>query len=839
MKPFIQVATPHEDVLEGRLTMDVFAADLWQVIEGVAPIDYQDPEIFFKKTYLTKGLKNILEVAEARLKGKGGDPIVQLQTPFGGGKTHALIALYHKAREWGAKVFAFDGLAVNPKQVKPWEELERQLTGKVEVTKGDIPPGKEVLVKLISENSPLLILIDEVLAYATKAAGIKVGDSNLAAQTLAFIQELTAAVSLLDNSFLVVTLPSSVLEHYDENAEKMFHQLQKVLGRMEKIYTPVEDDEIEHVVRHRLFSKVDEKEMKKVVNDFIEYARDEGLITEEEINIYRERFLRSYPFKPEVIDILYKRWGSFPSFQRTRGVLRLLSLVVYSLLNKNVPFIRLGDFDLGNDEIKRELIKHIGQEWDSIIAQDITSPDSGAKKVDRGLKSSYRPYNLGTVVSTTIFMMSFSGRGERGSSVRDIKLSTVYPEFSSTIIDSVITELREKLFYLSDEGLYFTNQPNINRMILILEESVTEDKLYETELEILRKHVSSSPRLKVYIHPKFSRDIPDTPDLKLIIMNKDEPDLEFIEKHGEIPRVYRNTLIFLCGDENYRENFLSFLRKLIALKQIDKQDLRLTLSQRNEVANKIKMYVRREHEELRKLYRKIYVPIREGLKKLDMGLPIFGERYLDREVYDILRTEGELLESLSPLVIKEKYLADNDYIETKKLYEALSKTPGELRVLSENVVKQSIKEGVKSGLFGLGSVKDGKVECRSINEHTEVYLTDGEIIVKPEFCIKPREEGLSEEIEWKEPIQKETRDIIEKEYIVEKYSKLKLKLKVPVGQISTIARLVNFLKSRFEQCDIEVSIITDKGHVTITEYENIIKEALIQGKIEVIEENKE
>jgi len=135
MKPFVQIATPHEDILEGRLTMDVFAADLWQVANGKAPLDYQDTDLFFQKTYLTKGLKNIIEVAKARLEGRSGDSVIQLQTPFGGGKTHTLIALYHKAKEWNTKVVVFDGTALNPKEIKPWEELEKQLTGKIEITK--------------------------------------------------------------------------------------------------------------------------------------------------------------------------------------------------------------------------------------------------------------------------------------------------------------------------------------------------------------------------------------------------------------------------------------------------------------------------------------------------------------------------------------------------------------------------------------------------------------------------------------------------------------------------------------------------------------------------------
>ncbi|MEM3698803.1 MAG: hypothetical protein QW672_02985, partial [Archaeoglobaceae archaeon] len=565
MKPFTQIVRPHDDILEGRLTMDVFAADIWQVAFGNAPPEYRNPELFFRKTYLTKGLKNLIEVAKNRLLGKTGDAVVQLQTPFGGGKTHALIALYHRAREWNAKVLVFDGTALSA-EVRLWEEFERQLTGKIDIARGEAPPGKEKLIKLISENSPLLILMDEVLQYITKASAIKVGDSNLGAQTLAFLQELMSAVASVGNAMLVITLPSSVLEHYDENAERAFQQLQKIAGRMEKIYNPVEDDEIEQVVRARLFSWVDEKEVGIAVEEFIDYAKRENLLTNDEISAYRERFLKSFPFKPEVIDVLYKRWGSFPTFQRTRGVLRLLSLVIHNLVDKNVPFIRLADFDLNNDEVRRELIKHIGQEWDSVVAQDITSNDSGSKKVDKSLGASYSAYRLGTAVATTIFMTSFSGRGEKGVNVREIKLSVCYPEFPSNVVDTVINGIREKLFYLSDEGFYFTNQPNLNRIIVTREENVTEEKIYEEELKILKDALKKASRFKIIIHLKSSRDIPDTEDLKLVILKEEKPEQEFVERNGETPRVYRNTLIFLCRDKGYEEHFSRFLRTLIALR---------------------------------------------------------------------------------------------------------------------------------------------------------------------------------------------------------------------------------------------------------------------------------
>ncbi len=837
MKPFTQIAIPHEDVAEGRLTMDVFAADLWQVVQNRAPVDYQDPDLFFRKTFITEGLNNILEIARARLEGRSGDSLIQLQTPFGGGKTHTLIALYHKAKEWNAEVVVIDGTALTPQENRLWEEIEKQLTGSVRLTKGDIAPGKEKLVELLSNNAPVLILMDEVLEYITKAAGIKVGDSNLAAQTFAFIQELTGAVATVGNALLVLTLPSSVLEHYDETAERIFQQLQKVTGRVEKIYTPVRDDEIEQVIRKRLFSRIDEQEAKAVVDAFVEYAKSEGLLSGSNAAVYRKKFLGSYPFKPEVIDVLYKQWGSFPTFQRTRGVLRLLSMVVRGLLEKNIPYIRLGDFDLSNEELRRELVKHIGQEWDSIIAQDITDATSGAKRVDQDLGTSYRAYRLGTVVSTTIFMMSFSGRGERSVGDREIKIGAAHPEITSSVIDTTINKLKERLFYLSDEGLFFANQPNLNRILVSREENVTDDAVFQQEREVLTKHIRGSYGLRVYVHPKFSKDLPDTRELKLAILNSKEPQSDFFEAYGEIPRVYRNTLIFLCVDENQREVFYQYLRKLIALRSIEgDKSLKLTEGQKKEVKSKLKNYEHREYEELRKYYRRLFLPAKDGLKEIDFGLPTFGESFLDKEVYKFLRDEGKILEKISPMVLKNRYLSDRGYVEIVKLYEAFLKTPGELRLVSEAALVEGIRKGVQEGIFGLGYMEGDTPKCRHINEDVNIEFGEGAIILKPEYCQKRTDEVPDEQETLPDAVGESEEEYAEGVTERKTIKGFELQLKVPTGHVSAIARVVNYLREKFEQCDIEVSIRVSGGEIELASYEDKILETFRQAEIEIISE---
>src|SRR5205807_971116 len=147
-----------------------------------APEEYKDPATFFKKTYLTLGLKNLLDVIEKRLTAKGGDPVIQIQTPFGGGKTHALIAMYHKAREWKAKTVVIVGTAMSPQETI-WGSIEKRLTDNITQLSGNVSPGREKLRTLLKQHQPVLILMDELLEYATKAAGVEVKDTTLAAQT--------------------------------------------------------------------------------------------------------------------------------------------------------------------------------------------------------------------------------------------------------------------------------------------------------------------------------------------------------------------------------------------------------------------------------------------------------------------------------------------------------------------------------------------------------------------------------------------------------------------------------------------------------------------------------
>ena len=840
MKAFHTIAVPHKDILEGRLTMDVFAADLWEVSQQRGADEYRDADTFFRKTYLTEGLKNLLAVVEKRLRGADGDPVIQIQTPFGGGKTHALIAMYHKASGWGAKKVAIVGTALSTEETL-WGALEKRLTGKVTRFKGQVSPGKEAIRELLDEQQPVLILMDEVLEYVTKAAGVKIADSTLATQTIAFMQELTETVSTLDKVCLAVTLPSSIIERYDEGAEKLYQQLQKVAGRVEKIYTPVQENEITKIIRRRLFTSLDEEGCRKAISEFMKFAeKDEILPPGLQLSEYRDRFSASYPFTPEVVDILYHRWGSFPTFQRTRGVLRLLSLIICSLKAMSRPYIGLADFDLANQEIRQELLKHIGSEFNSIIAADIVDVAAGSGRVDLSLGKAYQGLRLGTRAATTIFLYSFSGGHEHGATLGEIKRSATTVDNPASVVAEAVEQLKGKLFYLQNIGdrYFFNNQPNINRILLTNMENIKEEKVVQTELELLRKSISGA-RLKVFMWEESASNIPDSDDLKLVILKKENQSAinSILKTKGQTPRVYRNTLFFLYPLESERFAFSNTVKRKLAYEYIERdQNLNLNDEQRKDIRKEAKTAEADVKESIRKLYRLVAVPSKEGTKEIDLGIPTYGEQMaLDEEVFEKLRSGGEILARIAPLVLKEKYLVAKEYVLTEQLYQSSLKTPGETRLMNKGVLEQGIIEGVCSGLFGLGELENNKPVCRYYREQPSMAFSGNEVIVCEAISVeqqaKKTKNGLDvhypptepetlpgtgeKEPQWgKTGPQTKSRD------------KVRIRFEVPKGKVSSMMGVMNLLQSKFDS--LEVEIVATDGEMSERDYEDKIMETFRQ-----------
>ncbi len=850
MKAFHTIAIPHRDILEGRLTMDVFAADLWEVRQKRGPDEYKDAETFFRKTYLTQGMQDLLGIVEKRLRGEGGDPVIQIQTPFGGGKTHALIAMYHKAETWkaapvvivgeklqtGSRAENFDTL---------WGVMEEQLTGTKAAFSSPVPPGGEQIKQLLQGHAPVLILMDELIPYLNTTDAVQVGDATLTTLTLTFLHNLTNVVSEMGNVSLVLTTTPSNPYNRTARGEELVAQLQDITARREIIKSPVQEDEIARIIRRRLFGDMDLKGAESAVAGFVEYAEKEGILpTGMQPSEYRDRFLDAYPFMPEVVDVLYHRWGSFPTFQRTRGVLRLLALVIRSLKETHPPYISLADFDLSDQEIRQELLRNIGPEYNGVIAADITDVEAGSKKVDVSLGRAYQGLHLGSRTATTIFLYSFSGGHERGTTLGDLKRCATTLENPASVVAEAVEQSKGKLFYLQDidEKYFFDNQPNINRILRTRMENVKEGELVQMEQELLRTRIQGG-NLGVFVWEEEGGNIPDSADLKLVILKKGTPEIinGILTTKGLTPRVYRNALFFLYPSESERAGFVHTLKRKLAYQSIE-QDKHLSLSdeQKKDIRKELKNIESGLKESIRRFYRSVAIPDRKGFKETDLGIPTYGEdKKLDQAVYEKLRSDGEILEKIVPLVIKEKYLSGKDYVKTEQVYQSCLKTPGETRPIRKGILEQGIAEGVRMGLFGLGELEEDTPVCGYFRQQPSIMLSGNEVLISELLC---REQKKAEEVPAGaegtpsysplEPLRvgkkieggkpgtpTKTKDSIQ------------LRFEIPKGKVSNIMGVINLLQSKFET--VEIALTAKQGTISEQDYEDKIEETFRQLEIEL------
>lgn len=613
LKSWRNVIEPHNDVARGNYRQAEFAADLAQVVRGEGGGEYVNPVEFFSRTYLTSGLKNLLVETLRRLTSGKGEPVIQLKTSFGGGKTHSLLALYHL---FGGKISAIQSSAVreilnaaqaeflpkvhmavivgtwtNPLKATLWGEIAAQLarsTGKPElyemIRENDekkTSPGVETLREIFNAASPCLILIDEVVAYGRKLQQGKV-DGGTFGNLLSFIQELTEAAKASKNCAVVVSIPESDAEVGDDLGRQVLNQVEHYFGRIEFVWesaTPVEGYEI---VRRRLFKNCNDNQAREETcsaffgmyvnnpNDFPNESRQ---------NNYREKLLACYPIHPKLFDYLYDKWTSLDGFQKTRGVLRLMANVIYRLWSQNdqSALIMPGNIPLDFTSVRTELAKYFKGNWDTIINTQVDGEKSKPYELDAN-NPRFGKLNAARKISRTIFMGTAPGSRKNemsGIEENEIRLGTIQPQDlnSIAVFNDALTKLKTNLYnlYSQNTRLWFSVNPTLRKIVDDKREQFSDDDIeFEIEQRLLtwRKFSWSA----VHICPKNSADVVDEKDARLVILapkyffddrQQKNPALTFAENilntRGTVPRKYKNTLLFLAPDSEK----LSVLKKTV------------------------------------------------------------------------------------------------------------------------------------------------------------------------------------------------------------------------------------------------------------------------------------
>jgi hypothetical protein len=391
---------------------------------------------------------------------------------------------------------------------------------------------------------------------------------------------------------MIATLTSQISEYMDENAERAYESLEKVLGRIEKVRQTVEGAEMYEVLRRRLFKDLgDEADHRAAADAYWDmyHTLGEDVPASCREPAYRDDMRRAYPFHPELIAVLYERWGTIPEFQRTRGVLRLLADVISDLYQAkhNDPLIQSSSINLGAAPVRGELIKHTGSGsvFHSVIDSDIAGRNAKAPEIDRQLGSEYAKESVSEKLAQAIFMYSFSGGQQRGATLPQLRCAVLNPEMAPLFVSDALDRMTRRLWYLyQDAGLYrFESRPNLNRILVDREEMIRAepDKVRDFAKTILNDLLGDAT-FRVYRYPEEDRDVDDERRLGLVVLDLHQGAAEdalplateqfvtgILKQHGKGFRKHANMLIFLAPDQARASEITDAARRLLALRNID------------------------------------------------------------------------------------------------------------------------------------------------------------------------------------------------------------------------------------------------------------------------------
>lgn len=584
LTPWREVVQPHTDVASGRYQQAEFAADLWQVHLGQGSDEYRDPAEFFRRTYMTESLKGLLVGAVRRLASAGGDPVIQLQTNFGGGKTHSMLALYHlfsgKDTQQLAgvdSVVAEAGSAVSPRvrravlvgnkispgnpSTKPdgtvvrtlWGELAWQLGGKkafVRVAADDekaTSPG-DVLRELFVEYGPCLVLIDEWVAYARQLHDQSDLPAGSFETQFTFAQVLTESAKAVKNCLVVISLPASDtavspharadnVEVGGERGREALDRLRNVIGRVESSWRPASAEEGFEIVRRRLFEPFSDpaqfKQRDVVARAFADLYRTQHQEFPSECRDadYEKRIKAAYPIHPEIFDRLYNDWSTLVKFQRTRGVLRLMAAVIHSLWENGDrnPLILPANIAIDDPRVQFELTRYLPDNWVPVIERDVDGPSSLPLRIDSEVP------NLGRFaacrrVARTIYLGSAptAMAAHRGLEDRQVKLGCVMPGESPAMFGDALRRLAGAATYLYFDGVryWYATQPTVTKLAEDRAEQLKRDS--DKVVSELDRRLRADLRdigefSRIHPMPESGQDVGDDVDARLVVLSFDHP----------------------------------------------------------------------------------------------------------------------------------------------------------------------------------------------------------------------------------------------------------------------------------------------------------------------------
>ncbi len=732
LRPWREIVEPHDDVAHGRFGLAEFAADLRTVRQGTGTSEYVDPVEFFRRTYLTEGLSQLLVGAAQRICGAGGAPVVDLQTNFGGGKTHSMIALYHlfsgmdpdAMPDEVSSVLAAGGVETVPTvpravlvgtELKPgqpdekgdgtevrtmWGELAWQLGGRpafdllAGADRTGTSPG-DALDDVFAMVGPCLVLIDEWVAYARQLFG----EDNLPGGSFdthfTFAQALTEAAKRNPGVLLVVSIPASTgsdgsvpvgseAELGGYGGREALVRLRNVIGRLESSWRPASAEESFEIVRRRLFKPIAEDRLADrdaVTQAFMDYYRRQAAELPDEVRspLYHDQLTRAYPIHPEMFARLYEDWSTLDGFQRTRGVLRLMALVISALweAGDQSPMILPASIPLDSVPVRQELLRNLADSFTPVLDVDIDGENATSRQLDREFPNLGK-YRAARRVARAVFFGSAPTltSANRGIEAQRVRLACALPGETIETYGDALKRLSDRASYLYVDGTrsWFDTRQSVVRQAQESAEQFRTQRLDEVHAELVER-VRSNVKDRgdfagVHVAPETTEDVSDDDAVRLVIIGPDHPFIEksdecaartaiaeTINRRGKTARQRRNMLVFLAPDHRALEHLERSAAEFLAWRRIvedadalnlDKAQERQARERRDRAENAITV-------RLGETYRWLVVPRQDAEPGSAITLvehKLEGSAPLAVRASERLRKEGALYLQYPPLLLR-------------------------------------------------------------------------------------------------------------------------------------------------------------------------------------------
>lgn len=768
MHTLFDACTPRRDVLEGTLTESMFAAKLSDVVNGVAADVYKIPADFFASTYPTEGMRSLIEESCGRLTGQGrGASAIRLDTSFGGGKTHQLIGLYHIARHSRSipgierfadpsvlptapvRVAAVVGSDLDPvngvyheqegiRTYTLWGEIAYRLGTYDLIAESDqqrVAPGTQRLSEMIGDQ-PTLIIVDEIATYLARLVGRSQAEQG---QLTAFLFSLLELGTIRPQFSLVYTLATSndALGYLTDDLRRVFEQrqveLSSVSARQETIITATLDQEVAGIVTYRLFASVNRDTANEVALAYADlYRRNldggEPLPSMAGSGDYRQALERSYPLHPETLNVLINKVGTLANFQRTRGALRLLALVIRDLWQTrpaDATLVHLHHINLGNDEIAAELTSRLDRPgMRGPIQADIVSTGgnlSHAQELDAGPVASGKP-PIHRYAATSVFMHSLVVGTTAGATINDVTLASSGPSIQPSMLVTALEGLESVAWHLdlTATGQYrFRTEPSLNKVVADRKGDISTSAVKQ-EIRQRLLDVYNSQQFRMIPSPSVPSEIDDTmTNVALAVIDFDSATVDGANKVApalvqrlwertgtdESFRRYVNRVFFLLAESGQLDRLFDRTREMLAVEQA---------TQDADLLNSLETVQRQRLDErkggskldfrvaLCNTYWHLYYPGEGGLRQVTLPPQdtAGAKRSQQQVLYDTLKGLRQIQEASQPLspewVRAKVWPGAQDKVGVKALYEQFYAKAGLPLLQTPTVLVDCIVAGLRT-----------------------------------------------------------------------------------------------------------------------------------------------